>query len=274
MVNSGSVNGVPVHASRHLLTDVLRKGLGFSGVVISDWQDIHKLQSVHRVAPTFKEAVRLGIMAGVDMYMVPLDAAGFTQALISLVEEGMVPRDRIDEAVRRILTLKFELGLFENPYVDPSKARAAVEAGKELVRRAAAESITLLKNKDNVLPLSHDVGSILVTGPSADDVASQLGGWTVGWQGVSGYEVPPAVTVLEGLRQAAPLGTKVNYVPGWSARGDFTEVIDAARRSDVIVAVVGETPYAEGPGDAHIQGTVSPARRGRFTSIYRSRGLQ
>ncbi|MEW6046022.1 MAG: glycoside hydrolase family 3 N-terminal domain-containing protein [Bacillota bacterium] len=272
MVNSGSVNGVPVHASRYLLTDVLRKGLGFSGVVVSDWQDIHKLQSVHRVAPTFREAVRLGIMAGVDMYMVPLDAAGFTQALISLVEEGMVPRDRIDEAVRRILTLKFELGLFENPYVDPSKARAAVEAGKELARRAAAESITLLKNKDNVLPLSHDVGSILVTGPSAGDVASQLGGWTVGWQGVSGYEVPPAVTVLEGLRQAAPLGTKVNYVPGWSARGDFTEVIDAARRSDVIVAVVGETPYAEGPGDAHIQGYELPPGQKALTEKLASTG--
>lgn len=261
MVNSGSVNGVPVHASRYLLTDVLRGELGFQGVVVSDWQDIHKLQSVHRVAPTFEEAVRMAIMAGVDMYMVPIDTEAFTRTLVGLVERGVVPENRIDEAVRRILTLKFELGLFENPYVDPEGARAAVEAGRELARRAAAESITLLKNRDDVLPLSGRVRTVLVTGPGADDVAMQLGGWSVGWQGVPRDEVPPAVTVLEGLRQAAPPGVTVRHVPPPGPGADLAGVVEAARRADVVVAVVGETPYAEGAGDAHVHGYRLPTEQ-------------
>lgn len=266
MANSGSVNGVPVHASRHLLTDVLRDRLGFGGVVVTDWEDVGRLQSVHRVASSIEEAVQLAVMAGIDVNMLPHDVPGFTKALVGLVEAGAVPIARIDEAVRRILTVKFELGLFESPYVEVARARPAVEAGRDLARRAAAESITLLENRDGLLPLAapglgHGTGStvrsILVTGTHADDVAAQLGGWTAGWQGASSRELPPAVTVLEGLREAAPSGVEVHHAPapsGFVGAGDLDGILGEARRADVVVAVVGEPPYAEGAGDAWEQG--------------------
>jgi len=254
MANSGSVNGVPVHASAYLLTEVLRHQLGFTGVVVSDWQDIDKLVTVHRVAPDFEEAVRRSILAGVDMYMVPLDAERFTRTLIRLVETGAVPMARIDEAVRRILTLKMELGLFEHPYVDPKAAREAVQTGEELAWRAAVESITLLENRGDLLPLGARHRAVLVTGPGADDIPMLLGGWSVGWQGVPPDEVPPVVTVAEALRQAAPPGVTVRHVPGGRRPDELAGVVAAAREADVVVAVVGEAPYAEGEGDAHKRG--------------------
>lgn len=272
MASSGSVNGVPVHASAYLLTEVLRRQMGFTGVVVSDWQDIEKLVTVHRVAPTFEEAVRRSILAGVDMYMVPLDAERFTRTLIGLVERGAVPEARIDEAVRRILTLKFELGLFEHPYVDPGQARAAVEAGRDLALQAAAESMTLLKNAGGLLPLGPRQRSILVTGPGADDVAMQLGGWSVGWQGVPPGEVPPAVTVVQGLREAAPPGVTVRHVPSSGRPEELPRLLEAARAADVLVAVVGEAPYAEGAGDAVVRGYRLSADQERLVTALASTG--
>jgi beta-glucosidase len=183
MVNSGAVNGVPAHASRHLLTELLRGKLGFGGVVVSDWSDIHKLVTVHGVARDFAHAVEMSIGAGVDMYMVPYDAQTFTATLLELVRAGRVSEARIDEAAGRILTLKFALGLFEQPYVDAAEAeRIIVEQDRALAYEAAVQSITLLEN-DGVLPLGEGARRILVTGPSADSVANQMGGWTIGWQG-------------------------------------------------------------------------------------------
>ena len=242
MANSGSVNGTPVHASSALLTDLLRAELGFGGLVVSDWEDILKLQTVHGVAKDFGEAVAMSVNAGVDMYMVPNDAAGFTAALLGQVEQGNVSEARIDEAVRRILTLKLELGLFENPYADPEKAeKLVVGADTGLARKAAAQTMTLLKN-DEVLPLKKNA-SLFVTGPSADNLTNQLGGWSIGWQGVpEGSPLPPGVTFLQGLQNA--LGdAAVTYLPETDDMG--TE----AENADVAVVFVGETPYAEGEGD-------------------------
>ena len=147
----------------------------------------------------------------------PLDAEGFTKNLIELVQEKKVSEKRIDEAVGRILTLKFRLGLFENPYVDEEKAEKIIvdRADRELARRAATQSITLLKNDKHLLPLKKDLSTILVTGPGADNPIYQMGGWTIGWQGVENLEeMPPSVTVLEGIKGKVSKNTRVLYEPG------------------------------------------------------------
>ena len=247
MVNSGSVNGVPVHASPYLLQHVARKQLGFGGVFVSDWEDILKLVTVHRVAKDFKEAVAMSINAGVDMYMVPHDADTFTSTLTKLVNEGTVPQARIDDAVGRILELKFKLGLFENPYTDAEAADAVVtEKDRSLAKRSALESITLLERGS--LPFDEKVKNIFVVGPSADSIENQMGGWTVGWQGIDNpSETPPGLTVLKALKKAAPKNVTVSHTPEYQN----TEAVGAAAvKADVAVVVVGETPYAEGEGNS------------------------
>lgn len=244
MANSGAVNGVPVHASHALLTGLLRNELSFGGLVVSDWEDILKLQTVHNVAEDFSEAVALSVNAGVDMYMVPNDAEGFTTTLLELVAEGAVPEARINAAVRRILTLKFSMGLFENPYVRTAEAEKLVGADTDLARKAAAATMTLLEN-DGVLPLSKEA-SLALLGPSADNLANQLGGWSIGWQGLpEGSPLPPGVTFLGGLRSV--LGDDaVTYLSGTP---ETDELAQGLRDAAAAVVVVGETPYAEGDGD-------------------------
>ena len=247
MVNSGSVNGVPVHASPYLLQHVARKQLGFDGVFVSDWEDILKLVTVHKIAKDFKEAVAMSINAGVDMYMVPHDADTFTSTLTELVGEGTVPQARIDDAVGRILELKFKLGLFENPYTDAEAADAVVtEKDRSLAKRAALESITLLERGS--LPFDEKVKNIFVVGPSADSIENQMGGWTIGWQGIDNpSETPPGLTVLKALKKAAPKNVTVSHTPEYQN----TEAVGAAAvKADVAVLVVGETPYAEGEGNS------------------------
>src|SRR2546422_234732 len=156
MVNSAEINGIPGHINRHLLTDILRDELGFKGFVVSDWEDIKKLVTNWHVAANEKEATRMAIMAGIDMSMVPLDYS-FSDHLIALVKEGAVPQSRIDEAVRRILKVKFELGLFDNPMPNPAlKSRVGLPESRQTSLQAARESMTLLKNTDNLLPLSKE----------------------------------------------------------------------------------------------------------------------
>ena len=244
MVNSGALNGVPVHASQELLSGLLRERLGFEGVIVSDWNDIERLVSAHGFARDFPEAVALGINAGLDVYMVPHDAQTFTRTLRELVDSGVVPMARIDDAVTRVLTLKMTLGLFEQPFVDAARAERLLTTRDTLAYEAALASLTLLEN-DGVLPL-RDGARVLVTGPSARSVADQMGGWTIGWQGVErADEMPPAVTLLDGLTERAPAGTIVTYADG----RDLAAVVEAAAQADVVVAVVGEGPYAEGAGD-------------------------
>ncbi len=239
MVNSGSVNGVPAHASRALLTDVLRGDLKFSGVTVSDWEDVLKLQTVHGVAPSYREAVRLALTAGVDVSMVPHDAAGFADAVLDLVRSGDLPAARVDEAAGRVLALKFRLGLFERPLVDPALADAAVRAGRDVAARAARESVTLLATDGRTLPLGPTSRRVLVLGERARDARSQLGGWTVGWQGLPANEDTPAVTVLDGLKAGVPREVRLAYSPTLPPRPD----------ADVLVVVVGEPPHAEGEAD-------------------------
>ncbi|SMB80289.1 glycoside hydrolase family 3 N-terminal domain-containing protein [Deinococcus hopiensis] len=239
MVNSGSVNGVPAHASAPLLTQILRKELGFGGVTISDWEDIKRLQTVHKYVPTYREAVHQAINAGVDVSMVPHDAEGFTGAVLDLVQAGEISEARVNEAAGHVLALKFRLGLFEKPYADPAGATPAVKAGQDLALRAARESITLLATNGRTLPLGGSAKNVLVVGERARDPRSQLGGWTIGWQGLPASEDTRAVTVLDGMKQVVPRGSRLSY----------SSAVPSKPSADVIVVTVGEPPHAEGEAD-------------------------
>jgi beta-glucosidase len=249
MVDSGSVNGIPATASRYLLTTELRQRLGFKGVVISDFGDVPALATTYHMAPDLAGAAALAINAGVDMAMLPFNAEQWQAAVQQDVSSHAISMARINQAVQRILTLKFQLGLFNHPLVNASQANAAVQAGRAATLRAARESITLLRNQNNVLPLSPS-SKIVVTGPNADNMTFQVGGWSVSWQGphTSGHvccegppgQIPPGTTVLKGLKGADP---NVTFAPDQA-----TAVADAAS-ADAVVVAVGEKAYAEGLGD-------------------------
>jgi beta-glucosidase len=257
MVNSGSINGVPATASHYLLTDILRKQMGFDGVVISDYQDVPAIQSAYHVTPDLAGAIAKAVNAGVDMSMEVFGPDQWQTAILHDVATGAISKARIDEAVRRILTLKFQLGLFDQPCaqdvtkacVDASAANAAVTAGRDLTLKSAQESMTLLRNQNNALPLS-PTSKVVVTGPSADSMTNQLGGWSVSWQGVFGAghvccmgpanQIPPGTTVLKGIQGA---DSNTVFAP------DQASAVAAAASADAIVVAVGEKAYAEGLGD-------------------------
>ncbi len=249
MVNSAEVNGVPGHINHHLLTEVLRKELGFDGFVVSDWQDIKKLVTEWHVAADEKEATRLSVMAGIDMSMVPSDYS-FSDLLIQLVKENKVPMARIDEAVSRILLVKYELGLFERPGPDTSlKSAFGTSASRAVALDAARESLVLLKNENSVLPLSKE-RKILVTGPTADTMVSLNNGWTYTWQGDKPALYPKdRHTVLGAIKAVA--GSNVTHVPGvaFDKEIDVEAAVRAAQTSDVVVACIGEPSYTETPGN-------------------------
>lgn len=262
MVNSGIIDNCPVHASRRILTGLLRDELGFEGLVVTDYEDLEKLHTRDHLAETSKEAIRLGIDAGIDMAMIPIDFRGFCRDLRELVEEGEIPMSRIDEAVRRVLKLKFELGLFERPNTLPADyPRYGCEEYRQASYDAAAEAITLLKNEGGLLPLDPAEGrKILVCGPNAESRRALCGGWTVTWQG-HGIERHPELcrTLAEAL--AERFGERnVTVIPGVSYeagesrydtehRDRFDEAVAAARRADVVVLCLGENSYCEKPGD-------------------------
>ncbi|WP_206788016.1 glycoside hydrolase family 3 protein [Amycolatopsis sp. MtRt-6] len=237
MISFNSWNGVKDHGNKFLITDLLKGELGYSGFVVSDWNGIDQIDGqTGFTAAEVKQAVN----AGIDMVMVPYDYQKFVGTLKAEVLNGNIPMSRIDDANRRILTKKFELGLFERPYTDRSLQQDFGSAAHHAVaRQAVRESQVLLKN-DGVLPLAKQDNKIFVAGKNANDMGNQAGGWTLTWQGQSGARVIPGTTILDGIRSGAGKGTVVTYDRAGGG-------ID--RSYKVAVAVVGETPYAEGQGD-------------------------
>ena len=249
MVNSGEVNGTPLHASHYWLTDVLRDELGFKGVVVTDFMDIILLHKNHHIASSYKEAVEKAINAGVDMSMVPADFH-FQRYLKELVNEGKVPVSRIDESVKRILTLKFKLGLFEKPVPDfDNYADYNSRKHMELGRKAAEESITLLKNENGILPLKENM-KVLVCGPTADSLKYLNGPWSFSWQGKKEEYYPQRKNTI---REAMEIvgGQNVAYCQAADLDGltDIDKAVSKAAMSDVIVACVGEEHSVEELGN-------------------------
>jgi len=250
MVNSGEIDGIPGHANYHLLTEILKNEWGFRGFVVSDWQDVERLYTRDRVADSPKEAVRMAVMAGIDMSMVPNDFS-FFDLLMQCVDEGSVPMPRIDDAVRRILRVKFMTGIFENPRPDAGmKAHFDQPAFAEANLAAALESITLLKNDNHVLPLARG-RKLLVTGPTANLHTVLNSGWSRSWQGEEEELLPrDKPTLLDGIVNAAGK-ENVTYVPGTSfdKEIDIAAAVSGAASADVIVACLGERAYCETPGN-------------------------
>ena len=244
MVNSGEVNGVPVHANKYLLTDVLRGELGYKGMIISDWQDILKMHERHQVAATNKEAVYLAINAGIDMCIVPFDFS-FTDDLIALVKEGKISEERINASVRRILTLKKQVGLFENPHIEQElTSYFARPAYSNTALQAARESLVLLKNNEHILPLKKD-SKVLLTGPAANSVTALHGAWSYSWQGYNETLYP------DSLKSIADI-FNTNYIESIGFDDTYKNnnaLLQSVKSSEVIVLCLGEKSYAETPGN-------------------------
>jgi beta-glucosidase len=233
MISFSSWNGTKLHAHQYLITEVLKGELGFEGFVVSDWGGIDQIDK------DYYTSVVTAINAGIDMNMVPQGYLRFITVMQQAVEAGDIPIERIDDAVLRILTVKFKLGLFEQPYADPSYLETVGSSThRELAREAVAKSLVLLKNDNAVLPLSKDTGLIYVAGTFADDIGVQSGGWTIEWQGKTG-NITPGTTILDALKATATGQVRYNRFGKYNSD----------QKADVGIVVVGETPYAEGRGD-------------------------
>lgn len=258
MVNSSSINGVPVHASHEYLTEWAKEQLGWDGLTVTDWADINNLYTREHIAANRVEAVAAGINAGIDMIMDPYDPE-VCKDIITAVNEKMIPMSRIDDAVRRVLRLKARLGLFENPVWDVDHYdKFACKGFQANAYEAAVESMVLLKNEDNVLPIQAGK-KILVTGPNANSMRTLNGGWSYTWQGDADNFASHHNTILEALKNV--YGEKnVSYVAGvnydmtpmmWDKEIniDIDAAVRAARNADIIVACIGENSYCETPGN-------------------------
>ncbi|WP_197274009.1 beta-glucosidase family protein [Hymenobacter sp. DG25A] len=252
MINSGEINGEPVHASKAILTDLLRTQMGFKGVAVTDWEDIIRLVRVQKVAADEKEATFMAVDAGVDMAMTPY-TTDFCRLVKELVQEGRLTEERINLSAGRVLQLKDDLGLFENPMPRADRLnRIGDPALKQQAVAAATETFVLLKNEQNTLPLSKaKVKRLLVVGPSADSRANLAGGWTLAWQGRPENEYPREVQTIVGALQREYPSAKVEMVPYRNAKGQLqlAGIAAAARRADAIVVAIGEKPYTEGLGN-------------------------
>ena len=258
MVNSASINGVPVHASHEYLTEWAKEQLGWDGLAVTDWADINNLYTREHIAANRVEAVAAGINAGIDMIMDPYDPE-VCKDIITAVNEKMIPMSRIDDAVRRVLRLNARLGLFENPVWNVDHYdKFACKGFQANAYEAAVESMVLLKNEDNVLPIQAGK-KILVTGPNANSMRTLNGGWSYTWQGDADNFASHHNTILEALKNV--YGEKnVSYVAGvnydmtpmmWDKEIniDIDAAVRAARNADIIVACIGENSYCETPGN-------------------------
>jgi beta-glucosidase len=240
MVSYSSWNGAKMHGNKYLLTDVLKGQLGFQGFLVSDWAAIDQL------SPDYKGDIAQSINAGLDMIMVPYgpgkpnNYVEFIEDLKGLVVDGQVSAGRINDAVRRILRIKFQMGLFDGPSMD-TKLTAAIGSPehREVARACVRESLVLLKNENTILPMSKHLKHLVVMGEAADDLGVQCGGWTIDWQGRRGEVTHGGTTILSAIRQTVSPETRVSF------SADGSEVQDA----DAIIVVVGEMPYAEMKGD-------------------------
>ncbi|KAI8081783.1 glycoside hydrolase family 3 domain protein [Halteromyces radiatus] len=283
------INGEPVVASSKYLQQLLRDEMKFKGMLVTDWAEIQHLYTTHKVASSHKEAVRLAIHStSIDMSMVPSDTT-FFDSLVALVEEGLISEQRIDESAERLLQLKKDLGLLdvdnEGWKVESTLLQQVVDSEQKNGRQqtsidAARQSITLLKNNDNILPFNNNnnngnnnngnssnsqpIKSILVIGPSANDLSHPSGAWTIQWQGATvdrwhgsvedDQFYSQGVTILEGIRQSASPDIQVRYIEGFDIDGNNTsmdEVLDVIKDYDVVVAAIGEHVYTEVPGNIH-----------------------
>ena len=258
MANSASINSVPVHASHEYLTEWAKEQLKWDGMTVTDWADINNLYTREHIAADRKEALALGINAGIDMIMDPYDPE-VCKDIIAAVNEKMIPMSRIDDAVRRVLRLKVRLGLFENPVWDVDNYdKFACKEFQDNAYEAAVESMVLLKNEDNVLPISAGK-KILVVGPNANSMRTLNGGWSYTWQGDADKFASQYNTIFEALQKV--YGEKnVSYVAGvnynmasrkWAKETDIDidAAVRAARKADIIVACIGENTYCESPGN-------------------------
>ena len=258
MVNSASVNGLPVHANRELLTQWLKEETGWDGMVVTDWADVNNLWKREHVANDKKEALKIAINAGIDMVMEPYSWEA-CRLLIELVHEEGIPMSRIDDAVSRVLRLKYRLGLFDTPnFQEKDFPKFGSKDHVEIALKAAEECIVLLKNKEQVLPIKQEK-RLLVCGPNANSMRPLNGGWSYTWQGhLTDRFANDYNTILESLQQQ--FGKEnIIYEPGvtYVAEGKYFEenqpeiekTVKAAEEADVIIACVGENSYCETPGN-------------------------
>lgn len=261
MVNSALINGIPTHINKHILTGILKKELGFTGFIVTDWQDIENVYRRDKMTNSIKEAIGLAINAGIDMSMIPYDYKSFCTDLIALVKEGVVPQTRIDDAVRRILRVKYEAGIFETPvtYLKDYPKFGSAEF-EQAAYNTAAESITLLKNNNNMLPIKAN-SKVLVTGPNANSMRTLNGGWTYSWQGERTDEYAGKYnTILEALQKKLGAGNVV-YEQGvaYKMQGKYFEdtilnieaAVQAAANVDYVLLCIGENSYTETPGNTN-----------------------
>ena len=240
MVSYSSWNGRKMSGNKFLLSDVLKGEMGFRGFLVSDWA------AIDQISPDYKTDVEKSINAGMDMVMIPAgpgqpnNYVEFINDLKDLVAAKQVSGERIDDAVRRILRVKFEMGLFDHPYTDPALTAGIGSAEhREVARQCVRESLVELKNVNHTLPLSKSIKHLAVVGKGADDLGIQCGGWTISWQGQPGNVTHGGTTILTGIRNAVAPGTEVTFSP------DGNDLTGA----DAVVVVVGEMPYAEMKGD-------------------------
>ena len=258
MVNSASVNGMPMHANKDILTGWLKEETGWDGVLITDWADINNLYTREMVAKDKKDALRIAINAGIDMIMEPYscDACGY---LIELVKEGKIPMSRIDDACRRVLRMKYRLDLFKNPNQKlKNYPKFGGEEFAKLALEGATESMVLLKNEGNILPLQHGK-KILLTGPNANQMRCLDGGWSYTWQGHRADEFAGKYnTIYEAFcNEYGKENVILNQGVTYNEKGKYWEenepqiqgAVDAAKNADVIVACIGENSYTETPGN-------------------------
>ncbi|KAI7902882.1 glycoside hydrolase superfamily [Cokeromyces recurvatus] len=269
MESYNDINGEPVVGSERYLRKMLREELGYKGMLITDWQEIYNLHEHHRVAATLKEAVQIAITkTSIDMTMVPFDAESFFTAFKSLLAEGVISMDRLDESAGRLLQLKKDLGLLET---EGWKVDRELQSYNQNINdislslQAARESITLLKNENRTLPLlNKNITRILVVGPMGNDIGHLAGGWTIFWQGPTEDKwhgdindeqfYGNGITILEGIKNSAPEDVYIEYLKGFDVHGidqDMDLVLEEVKNFDAVIVCIGEHVYSEMPGNIH-----------------------